>query len=149
VRKNHLSKKPKPCIGDTRAAQNMNFLKKLQKWGEITDYPADSEIFSEGEPAGLLFVIVSGDVELTMDGDLMSTETAGGIIGEMAIIEDAQQGATASTLTETRVVGLNREQINDFMLESSEFALHLMTVLASRLRLVHEYNTTDFTQIEG
>ena len=32
------------------------------------------------------------------------------------------------------------------MIEDAEFTLHVMYVLASRLKLVHEYSTTDFEQ---
>ena len=124
----------------------MNFLRKLKKWSDLADYPAETDIFSEGDPAETLYVIISGEVELTLGEDVLSSETAGGIIGEMAILEGAQQGATASTLSDVRAARFNREQLKVFMIEDPEFSLHLMSLLATRLRLVDEYITTDFTK---
>ncbi|NOR18482.1 MAG: cyclic nucleotide-binding domain-containing protein [Xanthomonadales bacterium] len=125
---------------------NMKFLKKLETWSDIADYPAQTVIFSEGDPAETLYAIISGEVELTLGGDLLSTETSGGVIGEMTLIGNTKHGATASALTGVRAAKLNREQLNEFMLESTEFSLHILNALASRLRIVDEYITTDFKQ---
>lgn len=122
----------------------MNFLKKIQKRSDIKDYPAHTEIFAEDDPAEALYIVISGELELTLGDDLLSTESETSVIGEMALIEDARQGTTASTLSEVKLVRLNREQLHDFMLESPEFSLHVMNTLATRLRLVDEYNTTSF-----
>ena len=122
----------------------MKFLKKLKKWNDTEDHSANANIFSAGDPADSLYVILSGELELTLDGDLLSTETAGGIVGEMAIIESAQQGATATSVTDVKLAKFNRDQLNEFMLQNAEFSLLVMDVLASRLRLVHEYNITNF-----
>ena len=122
----------------------MNFLRQLRKWSDVKDYPARSVIFTEGDAADYLYIILSGELELTLSGDLLSTESAGGLIGEMAIIESAQQGAEAITLTEVSLATFDRDQLSDFMLQNTEFSVHVLDVLASRLRLVDEYNTTDF-----
>lgn len=122
----------------------MNFLKKLRKRSDIENYPAHTEIFTEDDPAEALYIVISGELELTLGDDLLSTETEAGVIGEMAIIEDARQGTTATTLSEVKLVKLNREQLHEFMIESPEFSLQVMNTLANRLRLVHEYCTTNF-----
>lgn len=122
----------------------MNFLKKLRKWDDVKDYPARSVIFKEGDAADYLYIILSGELELTLSGDLLSTESAGGLIGEMAIIESAQQGADATTLTDASLARFDRDQLSDFMHQNAEFSVHVLDVLASRLRLVDEYRTMDF-----
>ena len=124
----------------------MRFLKKPQKGANLVEFPANSVIFSEGDEADLTSVILSGEVELTLSGDLLSNESTGGIIGEMAIIESAQHGATATALSDIKLARFDREQLSAFMIEDAEFTLHVMHVLASRLKLVHEYSTTDFEQ---
>jgi len=122
----------------------VNFLRKLRKWSDVKDYPARSVIFKEGDAADYLYIVLSGEVELTLSGDLLSTESAGGLIGEMAIIESAQQGAEATTLTEVSLARFDRDQLSDFMHQNTEFSVHVLDVLASRLRLVDEYSTMDF-----
>ena len=122
----------------------MNFLRKLRSWSDRKDYPAGSVIFAEGDAADHLYIVLSGELELTLSGDLLSTESAGGVVGEMAIIESAQQGAEATTITAASLARFDRDQLSDFMHQNAEFSLHVLDVLASRLRLVDEYNTTDF-----
>jgi len=122
----------------------VNFLKKLQSWNDVIVYPAQTVVYAEGDPADYLYIVLSGELELTISGDLLSTESAGGLIGEMAIIESAQQGAEATTLTEATLARFDRDQLSDFMNQNSEFSVHLLDVLASRLRLVDEYSTIDF-----
>lgn len=123
----------------------MNYLKKLKKWKDLADYPAEADIYSEGDAADSLFVIISGEVELTINGDVLSTESEGGILGEMAIIEDARQGAKATTVSDVQIARFNRQQLREFMIEDAEFSLTIMEVLARRLQLVDEYITTDFS----
>jgi len=122
----------------------VNFLKKLQSWNDVIVYPAQTVVYAEGDPADYLYIVLSGELELTISGDLLSTESAGGLIGEMAIIESAQQGAEATTLTEATLARFDRDQLSDFMNQNTEFSVHLLDVLASRLRLVDEYSTIDF-----
>jgi CRP-like cAMP-binding protein len=122
----------------------VNFLRKLRKWNDVKDYPARTVVFAEGDPADYLYIVLSGELELTISGDLLSTESAGGLVGEMAIIESAQQGAEATTLTEASLARFDRDQLSDFMHQNSEFSVHVLDVLASRLRLVDEYSTIDF-----
>jgi CRP-like cAMP-binding protein len=122
----------------------LKFLKKLHDWTDISEYTDQTDIFSSEDAAEFIYVILAGEVELTMDGDLLSTEETGGIIGEMAILESAQQGTTATAINDVKLARLNREQFNTFMTEHSEFSLHVMNTLARRLRVVHEYNTTNF-----
>jgi CRP/FNR family cyclic AMP-dependent transcriptional regulator len=122
----------------------MNYLKKLKKWEDLADYPTDADIYLEVDSAETFYVIISGEVELTINDDVLSTESAGGIIGEMAIIDGALQGAKASAVTDVKAARFSRPQLRTFMIENPEFSLTLMEVLARRLRLVDEYNTTDF-----
>ena len=122
----------------------MDFLRKLRSWSDVKDYPARSVIFAEGDAADYLYIVLSGELELTLSGDLLSTESAGGLVGEMAIIESAQQGVEATALTEASLARFDRDQLSDFMHQNTEFSVHVLDVLASRLRLVDEYNTTDF-----
>jgi len=121
----------------------VDFLKKLRKWSDIKDYPARSVIFTEGDAADYLYIVLSGELELTLSGDLLSTESAGGLIGEMAIIESAEQGAEATTLTAVSLARFDRDQLSDYMHQNTEFSVHVLDVLASRLRLVDEYSTMD------
>lgn len=117
----------------------MEFLNKFRDWQDIGEHPAQTVIFAEGDPAEYLYVILSGEIELSMHGAVLEVEKTGGIIGEMALFESTTMSSTATTLTGVTLARLDRDQLNGMMLESSGFSQHVMVVLANRLRAVNNY----------
>ena len=117
----------------------MEFLNKFRDWQDIGEHPARTVIFTEGDTAEYLYVILSGEVELSMHGAKLEVEKTGGIIGEMALFESATRSSTATALTDVTLARLDRDQISGMMLESSGFSQQVMVVLANRLRAVNNY----------
>ena len=117
----------------------MEFLNKFRDWQDIGEHPARTVIFAEGDPAENLYVILSGEIELSMHGAVLEVEKTGGIIGEMALFESATRSSTATALTDVTLARLDRDQISGLMLESSGFSQQIMVVLANRLRAVNNY----------
>ncbi len=125
----------------------MKFLEMFRDWEDVEEYRARTVIYSERDPADVMYVILSGEVELTLHGEPLGAEGEGGIIGEMALINSATCGATATTLGKVKLARLDRDQLRVFIDENTEFALHVMAVMANRLRTVDNYITTQFAQI--
>ena len=123
----------------------MKFLEMFRKWEDVEEFAARAVIFSEGEPADVMYLIISGEIELTLRGESLGAEGEGGIIGEMAIISSATRSATATALSNVRLARLNREQFREIVAENSEFSVHVMAILANRLRAVDKFITTQFT----
>lgn len=119
----------------------MDFLKLFRNWKDLDEHPAETVIFREGQPVDFLYVILSGQIELTLRGASLGTEDVGGIIGEMAIFQSATRSTTATSTSDVKLARLNRKQINELMSESTEFSLHVMSILANRLRAVNGYIT--------
>ena len=124
----------------------MNFLELFRDWEDIEVFRARTVIFSERDPAEIMYVILSGEVELTLHGEPLGAEGKGGIIGEMAMINAATRSATATTLTKVKLARLDRDQFRALVGENADFSLHVMAVLANRLRAVNNYITTQFAQ---
>lgn len=120
----------------------MEFERLFRKWKDVHEYVADSVIFSEGEPADAVFVILEGTVDLALRGRELSTEEPGSIIGITAVMEPATRNATATARTDVRLARLDSEQVKLTMDENPEFAKHLIRVLAHRLRDVDAFITT-------
>jgi CRP-like cAMP-binding protein len=117
----------------------MNFLELFKDWENREVFDAQSVIFSENEPADVMYVVLSGEVELSLHGEVLGTETAGGIIGEMAIINSKSRNSTATAKTDVSLARLDKGQIRELVDMSSEFSLHAMATLANRLRAVDRY----------
>lgn len=122
----------------------MRFIDMFRNWDDVETLGAQTVIFSERDPADVMYVILSGEVELTLHGEALGLEGEGGIVGEMAMINSTTRNATATTLTKVKLARVDREQFRKFVRENTEFSLHVMGVLANRLRAVDEYITTQF-----
>ncbi len=56
-------------------------------------------IFSEGDRGDQMYVIRKGEVEIERDGKIVETLSAGGIFGEMALIDGSPRAASARAKT--------------------------------------------------
>jgi len=117
----------------------MRFLDLFRNWKDVVEYAAGTVICSEGDPADVMYVVISGEVELSLRGQLLGKEEAGGIFGEMAIVDAATTSATAVAVTDVKLARLEHDQFKGFISKNSEFSLHVMAVLANRLRAVDQY----------
>lgn len=117
----------------------MGILKMFRNWQEVEEFDPEAVIFTEGDPADQLYVILAGEVELTLHGDSLGSESKGSIIGEMAMLESATRNATATARGKVKLAKLDRSELQKMIRESPEFSLRAMTVLAKRLRAVDQY----------
>ena len=124
----------------------MRFLDMFRDWENTEEYDARTVIFSERDPADVMYVILSGEIELTLHGEPLGAEGEGGIIGEMAIINSATRSATATTLSKVKLARLDRDEFKALIADNTEFSLHVMAVLANRLRAVDQFISTQFAQ---
>ena len=124
----------------------MKFIDMFRDWKDVQEFRAKTVIFSEGDSADVMYVVLSGEVELTLHDEPLGMEGEGGIIGEMAMINGAPRSATATTLTKVKLARVGRDQFREFVSSNADFSMHVMAVLANRLRAVDQYITTQFRQ---
>lgn len=117
----------------------MGIIRLFRDWREVEEFDPEAVIFTEGDPADELYVILAGEVALTLHGESLGSERKGSIIGEMAMLESATRNATATARSKVKVAKLDRRQLQKMIRESPEFSLRAMTVLAGRLRAVDRY----------
>jgi len=117
----------------------MQFLDLFNGWEDMEEFEAQSLIYSEAQRADYMYVILSGEVELSFHGGVLGTEQTGGIIGEMAMIKSATRNCTATAITDVSLARLNQKQFRELIDQSSEFSFHAMATLANRLRAADRF----------
>ena len=117
----------------------MNVVKLFRDWDAREEYKAGDVIFSEREPAEVMYVILEGEVDLTLQGAALGTEGQGGIIGEMAVIDAGTRSATATAASEVKLARIDRDQFRKLVQKNPKFSLHAMTAFANRLRAVDRF----------
>lgn len=91
-------------------------------------------VFREGEPGDRMYIVVEGQVDILTDGQLLETVESGGILGEMALIDDKPRSARAVARTDCVLTPITRQHFLTLVQRTPLFALQVMRVMAERLR---------------
>ncbi len=107
----------------------------FERFGRV--YAAGQVIFEEGEPGAQMFVLQSGQVQLTrrLQGQhaLVDTLDPGDFFGEMAIVNNKPRSATAVALDESRLLCIDAKTFEAMVRGNAEIAIRLIKKLAGRL----------------
>lgn len=98
------------------------------------EVPAGKELCAEGHPGEEFFVLVDGEVRVTVDGKEIATVGAGGYVGELALLDAGPRLATVTTTRPTRVLVLSRREFNSLLFDSPSVTLQILHGLGRRLR---------------
>jgi CRP/FNR family cyclic AMP-dependent transcriptional regulator len=116
----------------------MNIVAHFQNARNLIDLQAGLVLFSEGEPGQSMYVLMEGSAAVCVGGEVIEVAAAGALLGEMALVNSSVRSATVITRSDCRVISINRSQFDALVRESPEFARHVMTVMADRLRHMNE-----------
>ena len=98
-------------------------------------FTPEEVIFQEGETGNLMYGVVSGEVEMYVDGKLVETIAEGDLFGEGAIIhENHKRTSTAIAKTETVLASLTQERFLFAIHETPMFAIQVMRSYSDRFR---------------
>ena len=95
-------------------------------------------VFEEGSPGDKMYVVVEGKLALSVRGTRVDMLSAGDLFGEMALIDTRPRSATATAVTACRLAAVNERRFIFLVQQTPFFALHVMRVLARRLRAMDD-----------
>lgn len=137
------SKDPRPVGPSTRSPlyQPAVALEFFKAFGEpesvakgkaiLVENEGGSGVFSAGSK---MYLLLEGDVTLSVGSKPIGIVNQGEIFGEMASISHLPRSATATARTACKVIALDEKQFLTAMEKAPEFALMLMSIIISRLR---------------
>ena len=92
-------------------------------------------LFSEGEAADVMYLLLDGQVELLVSGQTVGTAEAGTFVGELALIEpDEPRPYSVRSLGECVLLRIERGHFESIVSRQPEFAVDLMRDMADHLR---------------
>jgi CRP-like cAMP-binding protein len=100
----------------------------------VQEFHKGATIFSEGTPGDVLYVIMDGVVEVQVQNKFLEILGPGEILGEMALIDSQSRSATAIANSACRLAVIDEKRFLEMVQQTPLFSLHLMRVLAQRLR---------------
>jgi CRP-like cAMP-binding protein len=96
-------------------------------------------LFREGDDAHALYVIKSGVVRVVSGSTVYETVRAGGIVGEMAIVDPGtSRSASVIAGTHAELIEIDLVTFLDMVSRTPDFALMVMRVMARRLRIMNQ-----------
>jgi len=106
-------------------------------------FPRGHTIFCRGDSGDRAFIILQGEVDLIVDSPdgrelILARLGPGEHFGEMALIDDLVRSATARTASATELVVVLRSTFLRAMEGRPEISMHIIRVLAQRLRASNE-----------
>ena len=118
---------------------NSKILNELkQRLGEaaLTSVPEKRVVFQKGAAASLMYVILEGNMIISINDKIVGRSGAGNVVGEIALAAP-QYARTASVIAETRclLLAITRQSLFELIQDMPTFGISLLKVLASHLRV--------------
>ncbi len=115
-------------------------LKVLAQVCEEEFFAEDTRIYNQGDPGGILYVVVSGRVGIEREGmrkgsyARVGTVEAHSYFGEMNLFDASPRESSALAIKDTLTLRLRREPLIELARQYPELSLELINVLSQRLR---------------
>lgn len=116
----------------------MGIFGMFQNTKEFETFSPGQIIFRQGEPGTVMYVIKQGKVELQVGDKPFTTVESGGLLGEMALIDNSPRSLTAIAKTECQLVPIDQKRFGFLVQQSPFFAVEVMKVMAERLRAFYQ-----------
>ncbi len=112
-------------------------LKLLAFTSERLAFDPDQELFHQGDMGDAAYIVIDGEVAISIDAPSGSIELAklgrGAIVGEIAILCDVPRTATVTARGKTVTLKISKELFFRLITEFPQIAVEVMRELAHRL----------------
>lgn len=105
---------------------------------EFVSLNSGDVLFSKGDVGDLMYVLIEGKAEISIDGIPFELLEHGSFVGEMSIIDGSPRYATVTAVTQCKFVVVNQKRFHFLIDETPGFALEVMKVMSGRLKRADE-----------
>jgi CRP-like cAMP-binding protein len=112
-------------------------LEAIAAIAEARDIPAGKDLFREGDPGDGLFLVISGEINVTKRAPAGEHSLArlgpGGMLGEMSLVTADARSATGRSLVDTRVLHMSAARFRALLAADSVAAHKVVAAIAEVL----------------
>ncbi|MFM1768389.1 MAG: hypothetical protein RJA22_918 [Verrucomicrobiota bacterium] len=128
-------------------------LQQLQRITRELAFPAHGEIFKEGDPGDGVYVVKSGQVQIsavvgTGERRVFSKLGPGDFFGEMAVLDQQPRSACATAETPVTLWFIPREEMIALLTRSAGLSMTLLQAISRRLREFNQQYIREVLQAE-
>jgi CRP-like cAMP-binding protein len=95
---------------------------------------AGKTIMQEGTTGNVMYVVLEGRVTISIKGGVVGRAGAGGVFGEMALVDQSPRAASAMAETNCAFLAINREAFLHLVKTSPAFGAALLAGIAERAK---------------
>ena len=111
-----------------------SFLGLFKNEENIVSLTPGETLFKKGDSGSSMYVVLSGELRVGDGNKVFEQLAAGGLVGEMALIDHAPRAATVTALTDCTLAPIDEKRFLFLTQQTPSFALNVMRVLSQRLR---------------
>ena len=115
----------------------MDLLEVFKNSDDLVEFPAGTTIMREGEKGTHMYVVLKGDVIISLNNKVLARSFPGEIVGEMALINSDFRVATVTARVDCQLALIDESSFKLLLKHVPEFTLHVMEVLANRLQAAY------------
>ena len=95
--------------------------------------PAGDVLFREGEAGDCLYVVTSGRLEVSVDGECVRTLSRGDVVGELAMLTTRPRTATVRAVRDSELAVIGRKAFQELLAGHPEVLVEVVELLIERL----------------
>ncbi len=96
--------------------------------------PAGRQLTRQGHSSDSFYVLLSGEVDVIVDGNKRATLKAGDFFGEISMLDRGVGTATVVTKTPVRMMVMSHAQFRDAIKTSDPLLVKVLSAMGARLR---------------
>ena len=97
------------------------------------EFAAGETVLEPGSPPTEMFAVISGEVEVYHEGELIATVAPGGIFGEVALLAQQSRPVEARATQDSVLAIVDEDEFMRIVKMNPFFALEVMRIMADRL----------------
>jgi CRP-like cAMP-binding protein len=109
-------------------------LRRIARLADSHMAKAGDALVREGMRGSELFVIISGEAQVTRDGNDVTTLRAGDYFGELAVLRPAPRTATVTATTDMELLIVTARELGILLADVPLFARKLLSGMAGRIQ---------------
>jgi len=118
---------------------NLSDLDELCGRTELISVRPGEFLFREDDEGRALYIVRKGSLRIMSGSTVYETVTAGGVVGEMALIDEgAPRSASVLAASYAELWEIDTDKFRSMVASNPNFALMIMRVMARRLRVMNQ-----------
>jgi CRP/FNR family transcriptional regulator, cyclic AMP receptor protein len=116
----------------------MNFSNLFRHETDTVNFVAGATILERGAVSDVMYVVMEGEADIMLGGEVIHVASPGALLGELALIDRTPGTADVVAKTACRLVPIDERRFRFLVQQTPNFALDVMKVIAERLRAMNQ-----------